>query len=277
MDLPDFIDLIAKESLNDLMPLGIKRERIIDDSLNHEYFLFTGQLYQITPYLESLRNIMERLENIEEKFFNLYPYIKELIWHTVKPKEKERYNRIVINAYKKLSERVDIGYDFSIDYYTGIIFYEMGSKFFEDYAKKMISIIGNRRLITIDPHTTYAIKVAYKEVDPKFEPDVHHYTEFIKPGDVSNYVDHESCYLNRYLDIKCETNASKPQHSGKESGCCGGPIELISPRLATAIANSRMDELLSTGKNNVLVWCPICLSNLSRLKRAEVRDALEII
>jgi hypothetical protein len=76
MDLPDFIDLIAKESLNDLMPLGIKRERIIDDSLNHEYFLFTGQLYQITPYLESLRNIMERLENIEEKFFNIYPYIK---------------------------------------------------------------------------------------------------------------------------------------------------------------------------------------------------------
>ncbi|MGC8598583.1 MAG: heterodisulfide reductase-related iron-sulfur binding cluster [Thermoplasmata archaeon] len=277
MDIGEFIDIIAKESLKDLMPLGIKRERIIEDSPDHEYYLFTGQLYQITPYLESLREIMERLENIEERFFSIYPYVKNIVWKVVRPKEKERYRRIVVNAYNKLRERIDLGYDFSIDYYTGIIFYEMGSKYFDDYARKMISIIGNRKLITLDPHTTYALRVIYREIDPDFNPEVHHYTEFIELGDLSAYVDHESCYLNRYLDINIKNNASKPEHSGKETGCCGGPIELISPRLATAIANSRMDELLKTGKNNVLVWCPICLSNLSRLKRANVRDILEII
>ncbi len=277
MDLGDFIDYIAKDAMEDLMPLGIKRERIIQDSKDHDYLLFTGQLYQITPYLEALRNIMERLEPLEEKFFNIYPAVKRLLWNVVKPKEKERYFRIVVNAYNKLRNYVDIGYDFSIDYYTGIIFYEMGSKYFDDYAKKMISIIGSKNLITLDPHTTYALKVVYKNIDPNFGVNVKHYSEFLKPSNMGDFVDHESCYLNRYLNITIENNASKPPHSGKETGCCGGPIELISPRLATAIARSRMEELLSTGKRRVLVWCPICLSNLSRTKMAEVYDALEIL
>lgn len=277
MDLGEFIDMVASESINELMPLGIKRERIIEDSLNHEYFLFTGQLYQITPYLEALREMMEKIEPLEERFFSIYPYLKGIIWNIVRPREAERYRNIVKNAYVKLKNVVDVGYDFSIDYYTGIIFYEMGSRYFEDYARKMISIIGNRKLITLDPHTTYALKVVYREIDGKFGAEVKHYTEFISPKNVSDYVDHESCYLNRYLDIKYSSSAARPKHSGKETGCCGGPIELISPRLATAIANSRMDELLETGKSKVLVWCPICLSNLSRLGRAEVRDALELI
>ncbi|MEL9999413.1 MAG: (Fe-S)-binding protein [Thermoplasmata archaeon] len=276
MDIGDFIDYIAKDSLKTLMPLGIKRIRLIEDSLDHEYLLFTGQLYQITPYLEALRDIVERFELIEEKFFKIYPVIKGIIWNIVKPKEKEKYFKIVVNAYKNLKKYIDIGYDFSIDYYSGIIFYEMGSKYFDEYAKKMISIIGNKNLVTLDPHTTYALKVLYKRIDSGFNSQIHHYSEFIKPNNLKDFVDHESCYLNRYLNISLINDATKPQHSGKETGCCGGPIELISPRLATEIAKTRIEELLSTGKRKVLVWCPICLSNLSRLGLAEVYDALEI-
>lgn len=277
MEFNEFINRIGRKALNDLMPLGIPREKVIDDDLNHEYYLFTGYLYQITPYLEGLRNILEKVEPLEERLFSIYEIVEKSIWNFVKPVEKERFYSIVRRAYQLLKKRLDIGYDYSIDYYSGIIFHDMGSTIFEDYAKKIIEKINNKKIITIDPHTTYALKILYPEVDRKFNAEIHHYTEFLNTPDVSDFVDHESCYLNRYLNIDCKSNAAKPLASGKETGCCGGPIEFVSPRLATEIARSRMEDLLSTGKKNVLVWCPICLSNLSRLRMASVYDALEII
>ncbi|MGC8673285.1 MAG: heterodisulfide reductase-related iron-sulfur binding cluster [Thermoplasmata archaeon] len=277
MELYEFIDNLGKKALKELMPLGISRERVLKDDPDHEYLLFTGYLYQITPYLEGLRNILEKVEPLEERLFSLYKIMENGIWHFIKPVEKDRFYSIVRRAYSLLKEKIDIGYDYSIDYYSGIIFHDMGSDVFEDYAKKIIKIINNKKLVTIDPHTTYALKVLYPEVDKNFNAEIYHYTEFLNLSDVSDFVDHESCYLNRYLKIKYGSDAIKPQASGKESGCCGGPIEFVSPRLATEIARSRMDELLSTGKKNVIVWCPICLSNLSRLRKGNVYDALELI
>lgn len=277
MEFKEFVNLIGERALKDLMPLSIPREQIIENDPNHEYLLFTGYLYQITPYLEGLRNLLEKIEPLEERLFSIYKLIDKNLWHMVKPVEKERFNSIVKSAYYELKKVIDIGYDFSIDYYSGIIFHDLGSNIFNDYAKIMISKLNHKKLVTIDPHTTYALKVLYPQIDGNFKSEIYHYTEFLKVPDVSDFVDHESCYLNRYLKLNYSTNAVKPISSGKETGCCGGPIEFVSPRLATEIAKSRLEELISTNKNKILVWCPICLSNLSRLKKAEVYDALEII
>lgn len=278
MDIYEFIDHLAKESLKDLMPAKIPREKIIEDDPDHEYLLYTGQLYQVTPYLDTIRDMLEKVENIEEFLFSLYTHF-DSVWSFIKPKKhvKERYQNIVKRAYSKLKENgIDVGYDFSIDYYSGVIFHDLGSQYFNDYARIMTKKLNNKKLITLDPHTTYAVKVLYKKADPTFKAEVHHYSEFLRIENAADFVDHESCYLVRYLNMQLTSNAVKPEESGKEMGCCGGPIEFVSPRLATEIAKLRMDKLLKTGKNKVLVWCPICLSNLSRLNRAEVKDALEI-
>lgn len=279
MDIYEFIDHLAKESLKDLMPAKIPRERIIDDDPKHEYLLYTGQLYQVTPFLDKIRDLLERVENVEELLFTLYTHF-DSIWAFIQPSRavKERYYSIVKRAYSKLRQKgVDVGYDFSIDYYSGIIYHDLGSRYFNDYAKIMVEKLRGKKLITIDPHTTYAVKVLYKKVDPTFDAEVHHYSEFLKVENASDFVDHESCYLIRYLNMQLPSNAVKPEESGKEMGCCGGPIEFVSPRLATEIAKLRMEKLLKTGKSKVLVWCPICLSNLSRIRIAEVKDALEIL
>jgi Fe-S oxidoreductase len=277
LDFYEFIEFLGKEALKDLMPAKIPRERMIEDDLDHEFLLFTGQLYQITPYLNSIRDMLERLERSEEMLFSFYKMGENFLWKLVKPKEKERFNSIVIKSYSSLKKKIDIGYDFSIDYYSGIIFHDLGSRIFEDYAKIMAKKLNGKKLVTIDPHTTYAVKVLYRKVDESFNAEVHHYTEFLKLPDVNQYADHESCYLNRYLQLNYGSNAAKPLASGKEMGCCGGPIEFVSPKLATEIAKVRINQLLSTGKDKVLVWCPICLSNLSRLNMAQVKDALELM
>ncbi len=279
MEFPEFIEFLAKESKNNLMPAGIPRSQILDDDLEHKYLLFTGQLYQITPYLDSVRELLEKYEHYEENLFSFYKLLKGNTWIFIKPnKEKlERYREIVKKAYASLKRKIDIGYDFSIDYYSGVIFYDLGSKLFVQYAKEMIKKLKGKRLVTLDPHTTYALKILYKKVDPSFDAEVHHYTDFIPIPDLKDYADHESCYLTRYLKININSNASKPLTSGNEMMCCGGPIEFVSPRLATEIAKIRVDQLLSTGKSKIVVWCPICLSNLSRVNKAEVKDFLELI
>ncbi len=276
MNFYDLLTKMAQQSLKDLMPLGIPKRKLLDDDPDHEFLLFTGQLYQITPYMESLREFYEKGEDYSDKFYKIYDIMGRAVWSLIKPTDIERYDAIVKKIYDVLKKKIDIGYENSIDFYSGIIFHDLGMPEFEEYARKLMQKLNNRKLVTIDPHTTYALKVLYREIDKNFSADVHHYSEFLNSMDLQDFADHESCYLNRYLDIKINVNAVKPLRNGKESGCCGGPIEFISPRLARAIAESRMRELLETGKNNVLVYCPVCLSNLSRLKMARVFDFIEV-
>jgi len=276
MNFYDLLKKMAEQSLKDLMPLGIPKRKVIEDDPNHEYLLFTGQLYQITPYMEALREFYEKGEDYSEKFYKIYALMGKSIWSLIKPIDQERYDEIVRNIYSILKKKIDIGYDNSIDYYSGVIFHDLGMSEFDEYARKLMDRIKNKKLVTIDPHTTYALKVLYKEIDKNFRAEIYHYSEFLNPVDLYDFADHESCYLNRYLDIKIKVNSTKPLRNGKESGCCGGPIEFISPRLARAIAESRMRELLETGKNKILVFCPICLSNLSRLKMGMVFDFIEV-
>ncbi len=276
MNFYDLLKKMANESLKDLMPLGIPKRTLINDDPNHEFLLFTGQLYQITPYMDALREFYEKGEEYSDKFYKIYDMMGRAVWSIIKPIDLERYDSIVKKIYNILKKKIDIGYENSIDYYSGVIFHDLGMAEFEEYARKMMQRLKNKKLVTIDPHTTYALNVLYKEIDKDFSAEIHHYSEFLNSLDLRDFVDHESCYLNRYLDIKIDVNAVKPLRSGKESGCCGGPIEFISPRLARAIAESRIKELLETGKSKVLVYCPVCLSNLSRLKMADVFDFIEV-
>ncbi|MGC8673735.1 MAG: heterodisulfide reductase-related iron-sulfur binding cluster [Thermoprotei archaeon] len=278
MGFYDLLQELSNDALREKTPMGIPLEQVLSDDPDHEYLLFTGYLYQMTPYMEALRNIFEKYEEESRLMYSAYPLFKGLMWHFARPSkaEKERYYNIIRRAYADLKKKIDIGYDSKIDAYSGIIYHDFALPVFEEYAKRLSERLMGKKLVTLDPHTTYALRVLFKKVNPAFNAEIHHYAEFLSVKNAADFVDHESCYLNRYLKLNYGSDAAKLPSSGKETGCCGGPIEFISPRLATSIANSRVDELMSSGKNKILVWCPVCLSNLSRIRKAEVVDALEL-
>jgi Fe-S oxidoreductase len=88
---------------------------------------------------------------------------------------------------------------------------------------------------------------------------------------------HDPCYYSRYLNIieeprrilsKGGINIIEPTRTKRLSYCCGGPIESISPRIASTIARNRFDELKMFSKK-LIVMCPICLSNLRNIADEE--------
>jgi Fe-S oxidoreductase len=55
----------------------------------------------------------------------------------------------------------------------------------------------------------------------------------------------------------------EPENCGKDTACCGGPIEFAYTELSDGISRMRAAELSQWGEN-VVVTCPICLINLAK-------------
>ena len=99
---------------------------------------------------------------------------------------------------------------------------------------------------------------------------------------------HDPCLLARFMRLTAPQrrilrsqgfDLKEPKRSGVRTRCCGGPIEALSPRLSRRIGESRVEELLSHSER-IVVLCPICFSNISRLSEeygAEVIDIAETI
>jgi Fe-S oxidoreductase len=66
--------------------------------------------------------------------------------------------------------------------------------------------------------------------------------------------------------------------TAKDSGgCCGGPLESLAPEISRKIAEKRIHDLTKVS-NNIIVLCPICLTNLSRIaSNVNVIDFAELI
>ncbi len=251
--------------------------------------LFTGLLYQLTPYIDRLVDYLYKLENtFLEKVTMFIPssYLRFLRPH----KEVEYFNGIVRKIATLTKHAVDFQYNPDLDFYSGILLYDMGDD--EGFAKHASFVArklrekGIRKLITIDPHTTYALKELYPEyANTEFE--VRSYIEVLdfdeKKENTLTLTLHDPCYYGRYLEISNEPRrvleslgieCKDIRNSRKFTSCCGGPVESISPRLTKEVAESRYAELSKTGCE-IAVMCPICLGNLRRV--GEVRDVSEII
>jgi Fe-S oxidoreductase len=262
-----------------------------------EALLFTGMMYQFTPYIERTTHYLEKFEETQvAHWFSLARYQPKRLAGVglallASKQEKQRANRILRDIVLILSKsKVPFQYRPSLDAYSGILLYDLGDQ--ENFVRHArwvtarLEKAGVREIITVDPHTTYALKVLY----PKFAGarfKVRSYVELVnfesKNGGAPVTL-HDPCFYGRYLEI-----SDAPRKALKQQGieclevlnaqtytqCCGGPAESISPKLSREVMQRRLAELQTTGAP-LVAMCPICLGNLRR-SGAAVEDLAEIL
>ncbi len=299
----DIIDLIAGNVRKTRNPFGMPKP-VVNNwwkkatvPREGDTLLFTGLMYQFMPYIEKSTHYLERLEDtFLARFIRFGKFAPKrlsglgLAFMTSR-KEKKKFNAILQNIAKILKKsNVDFYYNPKLDNYSGILLYDLGDQeSFVEHAKYVAAKLkqaGVKKLITVDPHTTYAMKVLFpKYTGETFEVKTYFELVNFKSSNGNGRVTlHDPCFYGRYLEL-----ADVPQkvlkglgvecvpvkNSGLFTNCCGGPAESISPKLSLEIANRRIGELKSTGEP-IIAMCPICFGNLKRAG-ADVEDLSTLI
>ncbi|SLM28050.1 conserved hypothetical protein [Desulfamplus magnetovallimortis] len=294
----DIIEVLANNVKQTRSPFGIPKFLVnkwwqkADLQTSGEYMLFTGLMYQFTPFIDRSTHYLEMFEDTPWadylKYARYVPgYLSGLGLAVITPfSEKRKAGQALVDIATLLKKsKVDFGYDPSIDNYSGILLYDMGDQEgFVRHAKfvaKKLKQKGIKKIITVDPHTTYALKVlfpkyagAHFEVKPWFE------MMRLSSGKCNMTVTiHDPCFYGRYLNVSdaprkvlsgLGIQSSKIRNSGEFTSCCGGPAESISPALSKTIMEKRVEELKEPG-NPIVALCPICLGNLKK-SGANVED-----
>ncbi|WP_299983437.1 (Fe-S)-binding protein [Desulfobacula sp.] len=294
----DIIETLANNVQQTASPFGIPKF-MVNTWFKHaslpkkgEYLLFTGLMYQFTPYIEKSTQYLEKYEGT--RMAGLLKYARHIpsyisgigLAMITSGKEKKNAGQTLKNICSLLKKsKVDFAYRPDLDNYSGILLYDMGDqKGFVAHAKKVAQKLqkaGIKKIITVDPHTAYALK----ELFPKYTGinfEVKSYFELLnlKSKDCGLEVTiHDPCFFGRYLKLsdvprKVLTNlgisASDIRNQGEFTSCCGGPAESISPSLSNEIMEKRAKELEEPGKP-IIAYCPICLGNLKK-SGANVED-----
>jgi Fe-S oxidoreductase len=259
--------------------------------------LYTGLMYQLSPYIARTTKIIERFEDTAmANYVGLNKYVPKFMVKMgfafmAGKKDRQPFDHILQSIVKILEKSgVEFFYKPKLDIYSGILLYDLGDQdgFVEhaQFVAARLQKAGIKKLITVDPHTTYALKVLY----PKYTGihfDVKTYFELInfKAKDSGMEVTlHDPCFYGRYLELsdvparileQFGIHNVKVRNSGKFTSCCGGPAESISPALTKEILDRRYADLKQTGKP-IVAMCPICLGNLKKTG-AEVQDLSTLI
>jgi len=299
----DIIDLIADNVKKTKSPFGIPKFMVntwwkdLTLPAKGDALLFTGLMYQFVPYIEKSTRYLEQFEDTRHADYVRYTkyvpnYLAGMGLALLTPaKEKKRFNAILQNIAKILiKSKVDFFYRPELDDYSGILLYDLGDQEIfvrhAEFVATKLKRAGVKTLITVDPHTTYALKVLYpKYTGQSFE--VQTYFELV--NFTSNNGDqrvtlHDPCFYGRYLELsdvptKVLANLGiecvQVRNSGLFTNCCGGPAESISPKLSKEVLDRRVEELQSAGAP-IIAMCPICLGHLEK-SGAQVEDLATLI
>jgi Fe-S oxidoreductase len=299
----DSIELIADNVKKTRNPFGAP-SRLINrwwkkTSLPREgeALLFTGLMYQSVPYIEGTTRYLERYEDtVAARYVGFGRYVPKSLVALgfavlASRQEKKRCNGILRDIAAILTRSgIDFGYRPELDFYSGILLYDLGDlDGFVDHARfvaRMLKDNGVGKLITVDPHTTYALKVLY----PKYTGEtftVKTYFElvnFTRENGHTRITLHDPCFYGRYLELadvprrvleRLNVECVAVRNTGQFTNCCGGPAESISPKLSREIGGRRIAELQATDAP-VVAMCPICMANL-RKGGVEVEDLSTVI
>ena len=299
----DIIELIADNVKKTKSPFGIPKFMANtwwkDASVAREgdALLFTGLMYQFVPYIDKTTHYLEKYEDTGwANYLNYAKYFPKLISGIglalmTSGKEKKKSGRILQDIVKILKKsKVNFGYKPELDEYSGILLYDLGDqdgfiRHAEHVAAKL-KRAGIKKIITVDPHTTYALKMLY----PKYTGESFEVKTYFELIDFSSHNGsrrvtlHDPCFYGRYLELsdvsqnvlkKFNIECVNVRNSGEFTNCCGGPAESISPKLSKEVLDRRVEELQSTGLP-IIAMCPICLGNL-RKAGANVEDFSTLI
>jgi Fe-S oxidoreductase len=260
--------------------------------------LFTGLMYQFSPYIETSTEYLAQFEDSPWRdHFRFAKYVPGYLsgvglWMMTSHRKRKESDTVLQNIVRILTaSHVDFFYKPELDDYSGVLLYDFGDQAafvrHARYVAGKLKKAGIRKLITVDPHTTYALKVLFpKYADATF--DVRPYFELItlpsRNGGIRAVTLHDPCFYGRYLEMSDEPRAVlrnlgiecvNIRNSGAFTGCCGGPAESISPKLSSEIVKKRISDIEETGQQ-IIAMCPICLGNL-RKAGADVEDLSTLI
>ena len=293
----DIINLISANIRRSRNPFGIPSSQINTwwreapgfTRRPGDALLVTGLMYQSIPYIEATTRYLERLEGSRWadylRFGRLSRYIPSFVvgrgFSCLTSKASmQQFNGILGSICRLLSQSaVGFFYHPEMDFYSGILLYDLGDQEgFVEHAKfvaRTLKLHGIQKIITVDPHTTYALKELYpKYTGVSFE--VQPYFALLRPSEVSRgngrppVAIHDPCFYGRYLKVSegprqlltgLGLKYAEVRNCGEFTSCCGGPAESVSPALNREILERRVAELKAGGAP-VVTFCPICLANL---------------
>ena len=259
--------------------------------------LFTGLMYQSMPYIEMTTRHLERYEDRGLAGYVKYgKYVPKFLLGLglalLSSKEEKKNSSDMLHSIVKVLARsnVDFYYNPKLDHYSGVLLYDLGDiDGFINHARYVSNTLKQnkvKKLITVDPHTTYALKVLYPQyVGEEFE--VKTYFELINfKGDnrTTKVTLHDPCMYGRFLEMSdlpvkvlemMGIECVAVRNSGKFTSCCGGPAESISPKHSREILERRVKELQSTGAP-IVAMCPICMMHLKK-GGVEVEDFSSLV
>ena len=267
----------------------------IDIPRGGDTILYTGQLYQLVPYIDSLVTYIEKFSEKNRMLLKIGVYLNKMFNITrfaARPPKDDiiRQNNVLKNIATLLKAfGVEYGYLYEDELYSGVLLYDLGvDDVFAKHAKKVYGIFRKyniKKIITVDPHTTHILRSVYPKFIQDFDIEVKSYLEVlynihIKPKKKINkkFVIHDPCFYARYENIimpqrrlleKAGIKILEPERTRELTFCCGGPIESLSPSMSKKIAVSRLNQL-TTKSNNVIVMCPLCYANLKRVTKENI-------
>jgi Fe-S oxidoreductase len=277
----------------------------LDIPFGGETIVYTGQMYQLIPPINSMTRWMAKFENSSiTELFGIGRNANKIInlsWFLSlgSGQEQKTYDDLLKNIARLLKiAGVDFGYLYEKELYSGALLFDEGvDDTFASHARKVYKILKNsgaKRIITLDPHTTNILRQVYPKIIDGYDIEVKSYLEVLAEKDIKiskkldlDLVIHDPCIYARYENIVDEPrqllkNAGaaiiEPELSGKLTHCCGGPLESLFPAKAHTIAGKRVEQLAECS-NNVVTMCPICLTNLKRANTGSlyIRDISEYL
>ncbi len=279
---------------NGALPISSRKAtawaRGLDIPMGGETVLYTGQMYQLIPSINTLAGQMARFEDSwVTSYFGLGRAVNKVMnlsmFMTLGSNSEQReYNSFVRNiAILLRAAGVDFGYLYEKELYTGALLYDQGvDGVFEDQAGRVYETIkkhGVKRLITIDPHTTNMLRTVYPGIISEYDIEVKSYLEVLAELDIDavkpvelDLVIHDSCIYARHERVVEEprillqgagAKLRESEYSRKFTHCCGGPLEVLFPGKSHLVATNRLEQLARCG-NRVVTMCPICMAGLRR-------------
>lgn len=307
------IDILANNVRMTRNPFGIPKALLnrwhtgLNMPKSSHAMLFTGLMYQFAPYIETSTQYLAQFEDTpwEDAIRHtrwVPGYVSGMGLWSMTSRKHAREADLPLKRIARILQRcsVDFGYDPELDEYSGVLLYDLGAQdAFLRHARfvaEKLRHAGVQKIITVDPHTTYTLKVLYpKYLGVRF--DVSPWFECIDPAaippvigkeadgqSVSAVTIHDPCFYGRYLEMadvprrllsRIGIECADVRNCKTFTSCCGGPAESLSPKLSGEIIQKRVAELQTTGKP-IVAMCPICLGQL-RKAGAVVKDLSEVV
>ena len=278
-----------------------------------ETIFFAGCGYQYSSELETLMSLIRRLDKsvigaeLPMRFANFQKRLgADLagIYRKVWARGGDADVQPLRDAVKVLSGLgIEFGYLADDEPCCGAPLYYAGlqKKFAENarQAYQKLKSLGVKRIISIVPSCTYALRNLFPLYVDGYDLEVKHFSEVVSDSISSRKPSfprevkvtyHDPCQLARYLGlieqprqilraIKGIELVEPDWTRGEWATCCGGGggFEAVFPELSQVLAVNRVKELVETGAEIIVTHCPGCVMQLKDGLRELKTDGVAVL